>query len=101
MASTKIETVTGTADKLKVALGAVLVLAAVAAAKQSGEKQLAEVLKSLQNNPRATAEQIESATKASSLFSQGIADVLALPAKVATLNAEYETVFEKVLEMES
>jgi len=31
MASTKIETVTGTADKLKVAVGAVLVLAAVAA----------------------------------------------------------------------
>jgi len=31
MATTKIETVTGTADKLKVALGAVLVLAAVAA----------------------------------------------------------------------
>ena len=31
MASTKIETVTGTADKLKVALGAALVLAAVAA----------------------------------------------------------------------
>ena len=64
--------------------------AAVAAAKQSGEKQLAEVLKSLQNNPRATAEQIESATKASSLFSQGIADVLALPAKVATLKAEFD-----------
>ena len=31
MASTKIETVTGTADKLKVAVGGVLVLAAVAA----------------------------------------------------------------------
>jgi len=64
--------------------------AAVAAAKQSGDKQLAGVLKSLQNNPRATAEQIETTKKASSLFSQGIADVLALPGKVATLKAEFD-----------
>jgi uncharacterized protein YjbI with pentapeptide repeats len=64
--------------------------AAVAAAKQSGDKQLAGLLKSLQNNPRATAEQIETAKKASTLFSQGIADVLALPGKVATLKAEFD-----------
>jgi uncharacterized protein YjbI with pentapeptide repeats/ferritin-like metal-binding protein YciE len=64
--------------------------AAVAAAKQSGDKQLARLLKSLQNTPRATAEQIETAKKASSLFSQGIADVLALPGKVATLQADFD-----------
>ena len=64
--------------------------AAVAAARQSGEKQLARVREALQRNPAATAEQMEAAKKASTLLSQGLADLLALPAQVAAKQAELD-----------
>lgn len=64
--------------------------AAVAAARESGEKQLAGVREALQRNPAATAEQMEAAKKASALLSQGLADLLALPAQVAAKQADFD-----------
>jgi uncharacterized protein YjbI with pentapeptide repeats len=64
--------------------------AAVAAARESGEKQLARVREALQRNPTATADQMEAAKKASALLSQGLADLLALPAQVAAKQAEFD-----------
>ena len=64
--------------------------AAVAAARESGEKQLARVREAMQRNPAATAEQMEAAKKASTLLSQGLADLLALPAQVAAKQAELD-----------
>ena len=64
--------------------------AAVAAARESGEKQLARVREALQRNPTATADQVEAAKKASVLLSQGLTDLLALPAQVAAKQAEFD-----------
>jgi uncharacterized protein YjbI with pentapeptide repeats len=64
--------------------------AAVAAAQESGEKQLARVREALQRNPAASAEQMEAAKKASTLLSQGLADLLALPAQFAAKQADFD-----------
>jgi uncharacterized protein YjbI with pentapeptide repeats len=64
--------------------------AAVAAAKRNAEEQLAHLRVSLERNPAATPEQIETAKRASSLLTQGVSDLLALPAQVAAKKAEFD-----------
>ena len=64
--------------------------AAVAVARESGEKQLARLRETLQRNPAATAEQMEAAKKASALLSQGLDDLLTVPAQVAAKQAELD-----------
>ena len=64
--------------------------AAVAAARESGETQLAQVREALRKDPAATAEQLEAVNKASSLASQGYDALLALPAQVAAKKVELE-----------
>ena len=64
--------------------------AAVAAAKRNAEEQLAHLRVSLERNPAATPEQIETVKRASSLLAQGVSDLLALPAQVAAKEAEFD-----------
>jgi uncharacterized protein YjbI with pentapeptide repeats len=64
--------------------------AAIAAAKRSGEQQLARMREAMQKNPATTTEQMEDVKKASSLLAQGLADLLALPAKVAAKKADFD-----------
>lgn len=64
--------------------------AAVAAAKRNAEEQLAHLRVSLERNPAATPQQIETVKRASSLLAQGVSDLLALPAQVAAKKAEFD-----------